>query len=128
MGKEAPLCLFCCCLFVVHLTRILADVVRLLQGMLCTISSACESLSKWEKHQSAVHVVGPLGLAKFLETALRISKTFISVPVVVHELVEEAVPEEVSRRSPHDAQTGSLLYCRHLQTLQSPCKSARGLA
>lgn len=69
------------------------------QGMLCTISSAFEHLDRTERSSTSIHLIGPPGLAHFLNTALQVSMTYICVPLVVHELAGGPVHEQVSCKS-----------------------------
>jgi ribonuclease Z len=74
-----------------------------LPGMLCTISA-----SRSKGHEAAdvpVHVYGPPGLVQFVSSMLAVSRTYLEMPVVLHELtpgrVEEGdmVAKEVLKRS-----------------------------
>jgi ribonuclease Z len=75
-----------------------------LPGMLCTISA-----SRSKGHEAAdipVHVFGPPGLVSFVSSMLAVSRTYLEMPVILHELtpghVEPdtiGVPVEVLKRS-----------------------------
>eukprot|EP00775_Hariotina_reticulata_P008228 gene8228-8418_t len=60
---------------------------------------ACNQQNQGEKgHEQAdipVHVFAPEGTADFLSTMYSCSDTFLEMPVVVHEFVTKAVPEEL---------------------------------
>ena len=61
-------------------------------GMLCTISASRE-----RGHEAAdfpVHVYGPPGLVSFVSSMLAVSKTYLEMPVIVHEFTPRAVPAE----------------------------------
>ena len=63
-----------------------------LPGMLCTISA-----SRSKGHEAAdvpVHVYGPPGLVQFVSSMLAVSRTYLEMPVVLHELTPGPVPEE----------------------------------
>ena len=63
-----------------------------LPGMLCTISA-----SRSKGHEAAdvpVHVYGPPGLVQFVSSMLAVSRTYLEMPVVLHELTPGRVPEE----------------------------------
>lgn len=77
------------------------EAVLGLPGMLCTISASRER--GFELADIPVHVYGPPGLVSFVSTMLSISKTYLEMPVVLHEFtpraVKEVKPVEVVRRS-----------------------------
>ncbi len=61
-------------------------------GMLCTISASRE-----RGHEAAdfpVHVYGPPGLVSFVSSMLAVSKTYLEMPVILHEFTPRAVPAE----------------------------------
>ncbi len=74
-----------------------------LPGMLCTISA-----SRSKGHEAAdvpVHVYGPPNLVQFVSSMLAVSRTYLEMPVVLHELTPGRVSEadmgikEVLKRS-----------------------------
>ena len=74
-----------------------------LPGMLCTISA-----SRSKGHEAAdipIHVYGPPGLVSFVSSMLSVSRTYLEMPVILHELTPGAVkgrdsePVEVLKRS-----------------------------
>lgn len=77
------------------------EAVLGLPGMLCTISASRER--GFELADIPVHVYGPPGLVSFVSSMLSVSKTYLEMPVVLHEFtprpVKEVKPVEVVRRS-----------------------------
>ena len=74
-----------------------------LPGMLCTISA-----SRSKGHEAAdipIHVYGPPGLVSFVSSMLSVSRTYLEMPVILHELTpgpvsgKDAAPVEVLKRS-----------------------------
>jgi ribonuclease BN (tRNA processing enzyme) len=74
-----------------------------LPGMLCTISA-----SRSKGHEAAdvpVHVYGPPNLVQFVSSMLAVSRTYLEMPVILHELTPGRVSEadmeikEVLKRS-----------------------------
>ncbi|GAB4824088.1 hypothetical protein N2152v2_011134 [Parachlorella kessleri] len=79
------------------------DALLGLPGMLCTLSAA-----RAKGHENAdmpLHIYGPPGLVDFINNMLTVSRTYLEMPVIIHEFATEAVPEEqqvpvaVSRRA-----------------------------
>eukprot|EP00887_Chlorella_sp_A99_P004663 scaffold4.g4663.t1 len=68
----------------IFISSLTPDAVLGLPGMLCTISASRE-----KGHEAAdvpVHVYGPPGLVDFVNTMLSISRTYIELPILLHEL------------------------------------------
>ncbi|PSC73783.1 Zinc phosphodiesterase ELAC 1 [Micractinium conductrix] len=68
------------------------DNISGLPGMLCTISASRE-----KGHESAdlpLHVYGPPGLADYINTMLTVSRTYLEMPVIIHELSTAPVPAD----------------------------------
>ncbi|KAK9827696.1 hypothetical protein WJX81_001407 [Elliptochloris bilobata] len=76
----------------IFLSRASAECVLGLPGMLCTASSAREM--GLDASDIPIHVYGPPGLAAFIGPMLAMSDTYITMPVIVHELVDGPVPAE----------------------------------
>mmetsp|Transcript_29367 Transcript_29367/g.82817 ORF Transcript_29367/g.82817 Transcript_29367/m.82817 type:complete len:336 (-) Transcript_29367:117-1124(-) len=56
-------------------------------------------MDKKVKKLSPVSIIGPPGLAEFVDTAMHVSKTWISMKIVVYELVQCPVSQEEIRAS-----------------------------
>lgn len=71
------------------------EAVLGLPGMLCTISASRE-----RGHEAAdipVHVYGPPGLVSWVVSMLAVSKTYVEMPVILHEFTPRAVaPEQIT--------------------------------
>ncbi|KAK9810629.1 hypothetical protein WJX73_005904 [Symbiochloris irregularis] len=81
-----------------------------LPGMLCTTSSAREI--GLDSTDLPLHVYGPPGLGVFLRHMLQLSDTFLSMPIIVNEFVQHAVPEEELDRPQHLDERSSLYLQR----------------
>lgn len=114
------------------------DATLGLPGMLCTISASRE-----KGHIAAdipVHVYGPPGLVHFVSTMLSISRTYLEMPVILHEFAPRAVPGdqlfkpvEVNRRSrlyavslPPDQLNPDGYYDGELSAMLSRHKKSKG--
>ncbi|KAL6777422.1 hypothetical protein ACKKBF_B21435 [Auxenochlorella protothecoides x Auxenochlorella symbiontica] len=75
-----------------------------LPGMLCTISSGRQHGHEWSDFP--VHVYGPPGTLEFLDTMLAVSRTYLQMPVLVHELV----PGPIARPEPTLVNARARLY------------------
>ncbi|KAI3438563.1 hypothetical protein D9Q98_000990 [Chlorella vulgaris] len=76
----------------IFVSSLASDNIMGLPGMLCTISASREK--GHENADTPVHVYGPQGLADFINTMLSVSRTYLEMPVVIHEFVTTAVPPE----------------------------------
>lgn len=88
----------------VFVSSMTPEAVMGLPGMLCTISASRDKGQ--ELSDIPVHVYGPAGLVQFVTTMLAVSRTYLEMPVVLHEFSPRAVPPdqmatptEVLRRS-----------------------------
>ncbi|CAL8471292.1 g10834 [Coccomyxa elongata] len=73
-------------------TRASGDAAFGLPGMMCICSAAREV--GMDTSDLPLHIYGPPGLAEYLRTFLAVSDTYIVMPIVVHEFVTHAVPED----------------------------------
>lgn len=74
----------------VFISSMAPEAVLGVPGMLCTISASRE-----KGHEAAdipIHVYGPPGLVSFVSTMLSVSRTYLEMPVVLHEFTPRAVP------------------------------------
>lgn len=76
----------------IFISSLSADNILGLPGFLCTISAAREK--GHEAADTPVHVYGPQGLADYINTMLSVSRTYLEMPVVIHEFSAAAVPPE----------------------------------
>ncbi|PRW58804.1 Zinc phosphodiesterase ELAC 1 isoform B [Chlorella sorokiniana] len=76
----------------IFISSLAADNILGLPGMLCTISAARER--GYESADEPLHIYGPPGLTDFINTMLSVSRTYLEMPVVVHEFATQAVPPE----------------------------------
>ena len=87
------------------------EAVLGLPGMLCTISA-----SRSKGHEAAdipVHVYGPPGLVSFVSSMLAVSRTYLEMPVIIHEFTPGPVPSE-SLWQPVEVLKRSRLYAMKL--------------
>ena len=80
-------------------------------GMLCTISA-----SRSKGHEAAdipIHVYGPPGLVGFVSSMLSVSRTYLEMPVIVHEFTPGPIPSE-SYGQPVEVLKRSRLYALKL--------------
>ena len=76
----------------IFLSSMTPEAVLGVPGMLCTISASRE-----KGHEAAdipVHVYGPPGLVSFVSSLLAVSRTYLEMPVILHEFTPRAVPAE----------------------------------
>ena len=60
-----------------------------LPGLLCTVSQNSS------EDRAPVEIYGPLGLRKFLRTALHLSRSVLGFQIAVHELWHDRKPEDI---------------------------------
>eukprot|EP00873_Tetraselmis_striata_P034973 jgi/Tetstr1/455237/TSEL_042084.t1 len=76
-----------------------------LQGLLCTISSANQTGDRPAGQRGLLQLVGPPGLAAYVDCVMSTSKTFIAMPVDIYEMApgalapHETKPEPLTRRA-----------------------------
>lgn len=76
----------------IFISSLSPDNILGLPGMLCTISASRE-----RGHEAAdipLHVYGPPGLADYINTMLTVSRTYLEMPVIIHEMIPGPVPAE----------------------------------
>ncbi|KAL4425848.1 hypothetical protein ABPG75_009864 [Micractinium tetrahymenae] len=76
----------------IFISSLAADNIAGLPGMLCTISAARE-----KGHEAAdipLHVYGPPGLADYINAMLSVSRTYLEMPVIIHEFSTGPVPDD----------------------------------
>ena len=79
----------------VFISSMAPEAVLGVPGMLCTISASRE-----RGHEAAdipIHVYGPPGLVSFVSAMLAVSRTYLEMPVVLHEFTPRAVPAQLDQ-------------------------------
>jgi ribonuclease Z len=87
------------------------EAVLGLPGMLCTLSASREK--GLEASDIPVHVYGPPGLVQFVSSMLAVSRTYLEMPVILHEFTPRAVPPE-ALAAPQEVLRRSRLYAMPL--------------
>lgn len=76
----------------IFVSSLASDNIAGLPGMLCTISAAREK--GHEAADTPLHVYGPKGVAEYINTMLSVSRTYLEMPVIIHEFATHPVPDE----------------------------------
>lgn len=71
----------------VFITHLHGDHCFGLPGLMCTIGASISDLVKSDKNWSGLHIYGPRGIRRYLDTVLRVSYSNAAVKHVIHELL-----------------------------------------